>query len=69
MSLRLRLAVLTSAGLIAAIYTAALAFAPLCSVFRSAHHHSIPVAVHATPTAFATPASSAATPTELAAHH
>lgn len=64
MSLRLRLAVLTSAGLIAAIYTAALAFEPLCSVFRSARHYSTRGAV-------AHPAhhSPAATTTELAAHH
>lgn len=63
MSLRLRFAVLTSAGLLAAIYTAALAFEPLCSVFRSASHHRTRAAVHAAA------APSAATPTELAAHH
>jgi len=62
MSLRLRCAVLTTAGLIAAIYTAALAFEPLCSVFRSARHHTNRAAARA-------PATSAATPTELAAHH
>ena len=63
MSLRIRLAVLASAGLIAAAYTAALAFEPLCSVFRSTRHHSTRIAAHAAP------APSAATPTELAAHH
>jgi hypothetical protein len=63
MSLRLRLAVLTSAGLIAAGYTAALAFEPLCSVFRSTRHHSTRTAERATPA----PASE--TPTALAAHH
>jgi len=68
MSLRFRLAVLTSAGLIAAVYTAALAFEPLCSVFRSARHHSTRTAAHAI-SAPSPLASSAATSAEPAAHH
>ena len=63
MSLRLRLVVLTTAGLIAAGYTATLAFEPLCSIFRSTRHHSTRSAAHAAP------APAAATSTELAAHH
>jgi hypothetical protein len=63
MSLRIRFAVLTTAGLIAAIYTAALAFEPLCSVFRSTRHYSTRAAGRAAT------ASAAATPTALAAHH
>jgi hypothetical protein len=63
MSLRLRLAVLGTAGLIAAGYTAALAFEPLCSVFRSTRHYSTRTAHRATPA----PASE--TPTALAVHH
>lgn len=62
MSLRLRLAVLATAGLIAAGYTAALAFEPLCSVFRSTRHYSTR-AERAAHTTSASPA------TELAAHH
>jgi hypothetical protein len=60
MSLRLRFLVLATAGLIAAGYTAALAFEPLCSVFRSTRHHSTQTArraatsrVASTPRAFA----------------
>ena len=63
MSLRLRFTVLATAGLIAAIYTAVLAFEPLCSVFRSTRHYSTRTAEHNAP------ASSAATTTEFAAHH
>jgi hypothetical protein len=63
MSLRFRFAVLTSAGLIAAIFTAALAFESLCSVYRSSRHYSIRTAEHAVP------ASSSSTTTELATHH
>jgi hypothetical protein len=63
MSLRVRFAVLTTAGLIAAGYTAALAFEPLCSVFRSTRHYSSRAAERTTPA----PASE--TPTALAAHH
>ena len=65
MSLRLRLAVLTTAGLIAAGYTAALAFEPLCSVFRSTRHYSTRSAGHPTPA----PATASETSTALAAHH
>jgi hypothetical protein len=61
MSLRLRFVVLASAGLIAAGLTAALAFEPLCSVFRSTRHYAAKPVVHSTPV---TPA----TPTSLAAH-
>jgi hypothetical protein len=65
MSLRLRFAVLTTAGLIAAGYTAALAFEPLCSVFRSTRHYSTRAAGHAT----TAPAPVSETSTALAAHH
>jgi hypothetical protein len=49
MSLRLRFAVLASAGLLAAGYTAALAFEPLCAVFRSMRHYSTRSAERAAP--------------------
>jgi len=62
MSLRLRLAVLASAGLIAAGYTASLAFEPLCSVFRSTRHYARRSTVP--PTAAVTTTTS----TTLAAH-
>ena len=62
MSLRHRIVVLASAGLIAAGLTAALAFEPLCSVFRSTRHYARKPAAHST-----TPVT-AATPTSLAAH-
>jgi hypothetical protein len=62
MSLRHRIVVLASAGLIAAGLTAALAFEPLCSVFRSTRHYARKPAVHS-----AAPATTA-TPTSLAAH-
>jgi len=62
MSLRLRFPVLASAGLIAAGLTAALAFEPLCSVFRSTRHHAGKTAAHSTMPM------TAATPTSLAAH-
>jgi hypothetical protein len=39
MSLRLRLAILTSAALITGGYATSLAIEPLCSVFRSTRHH------------------------------
>ena len=48
--------------LIAAGYTAALAFEPLCSVFRSTRHYAGKPAVHST-----TPATTA-TPTSVAEH-
>ncbi len=62
MSLRHRIVVLASAGLIAAGLTAALAFEPLCSVFRSTRHHAHKAVAHST-----TPVTTA-TPTLLAAH-
>jgi hypothetical protein len=62
MSLRFRLAMLTSAGLIAAALTAALAFEPLCSVFRSTRHHAGKTATHSIMPV------TTATPTSLAAH-
>jgi hypothetical protein len=62
MSLRHRIVVLASAGLIAAGLTAALAFEPLCSVFRSTRHYARKAAAHST-----TPVTTA-TPTSLAAH-
>ena len=63
MSLRHRFVVLASAGLIAGGLTAALAFEPLCSVFRSTRHYSTRAAGRAAP------APPAARATELAAHH
>jgi hypothetical protein len=63
MSLRHRFVVLASAGLIAAGLTAALAFEPLCSVFRSTRHYARkPVAHSITPVTTATPTSLAAHP-------
>jgi hypothetical protein len=62
MSLRHRIVVLASAGLIAAGLTAALAFEPLCSVFRSTRHYARKPAMHS-----GGPATTA-TPTSLAAH-
>ena len=62
MSLRHRIVVLASAGLIAAGLTAALAFEPLCSVFRSTRHFARKPAAHS-----ATPVTTAS-PTSLAAH-
>jgi hypothetical protein len=62
MSLRHRVVVLASAGLIAAGLTAALAFEPLCSVFRSTRHYARKSAAHST-APVTTP-----TPTSLAAH-
>jgi hypothetical protein len=62
MSLRVRLAVLLSAGLIAAGYTAALAVVPLCAVFRSMRHYSTRTVERRT----TAPTASAA---ELAARH
>jgi hypothetical protein len=46
MSLRLRFAVLSSAALIAAGLTAALAVEPLCSVFRSPRHYASHAGAH-----------------------
>jgi hypothetical protein len=62
MSLRTRLLVLATAGIIAAGFTAVLAFEPLCSVFRSARHY----AGRGTPSHNTAPATS--TPTSLAVH-
>jgi len=62
MSLRHRIVVLASAGLIAAGLTAALAFEPLCSVFRSTRHYARKPALHSN-----TPVTTV-TPTSLAAH-
>jgi hypothetical protein len=62
MSLRHRIVVLASAGLLAAGLTAALAFEPLCSVFRSTRHYARKPAAHS-----GAPATTA-TPTSLAAH-
>jgi hypothetical protein len=61
MSTRVRLAVLTTAALIAAGYTASLAIEPLCSVFRSPRHYAGHASTHSsTPTA--------STPATLADH-
>ncbi len=68
MSLHTRIVVLTTAGLIAAGFTTALLFDPLCSVFSSKRHYAGGIA-HRPPAATAT-ATPAATqpPTSLAAH-
>lgn len=50
MSLHTRIVVLTTAGLIAAGYTALLLFDPLCSVFSSKRHYAGVPKSHATTT-------------------
>jgi hypothetical protein len=59
MSLRFRLAVLMTAGIITAGYTASLVFDPLCAVFRSRRHYAHKPAAHA---------ATAAVPASLADH-
>lgn len=62
MSLRARIAVLTTAGLIAAGYTASLLVDPLCSVFRSKRHYAGVAESHTVPT------TSTIAPASIAAH-
>jgi hypothetical protein len=48
MSLRARLAILTTAGLVAAGFTVSLLFNPLCSVFHTRRHYATKAPAHVT---------------------